>query len=155
MNGYTERTWARCGPIAGLPGDASTLLIDASEAAAGGLDLEAEGFAQIFSGLRVEPHAELYLVIPTPYDLEVVRQRDFDPARFQLPAIMAGTFSQPHSQVWLESIARDLLVLVVPGLTDLPDLLGSGVATELALPQEQLRAAWCAFARIVTPVQPA
>lgn len=141
VNGYAPGTWARGGPIAGLPVSVSTVLIDASEAAA--LDLKAEGFVQLFSG-RADvpvPAAELYLVLATPYDLELVRVRDFDPTRFQLPAIMAGSFPQPHPAPWLADIAKDLLVIVLPGMVDL----------EGELSMDDLRPAWCAFARVVKP----
>jgi hypothetical protein len=78
-SGMAPNTWARGNPI----GDQmpwSSVLIDYSEAEAGSTDLEAEGLTQMFAGVDVPmPTAELIAAIGTPYDVELIRLRDFDP----------------------------------------------------------------------------
>lgn len=137
-SGMAPGTWARGNPVDGvLPW--CSLMIDHSEAEAGDVDLEAEGFAQMFAGPgAAAPTAELIAAIATPYDVELVRHREFNPQLDTQPAFMGGSFPDKHSPEWLDQAHKGLLVIVVPDLA----------AIGHTLPVEVLAESWCAFARV-------
>lgn len=121
----SERTTSGLAPDTGVRGDPMddrlpycSVMIDHSEVVAGHIDLEAEGFTQMFAGPKVAgPTAELIAAMATPYDIELVRYRDFDPQRLTQPAFMGGSFPDKHSPEWLDhAVGKGLLVTVVPDL---------------------------------------
>ncbi len=139
--GGTAGAWARGGPIDGvLP--VSSVLVDAGEAS--GLDLAAAGFAQWFAGrdgaAAPAGPGEWLVAIPTPYDVEVLPRTEFAPALLQQPAVLAGSFPDPHPPGWIEQVTSNgIAVIVVPGLTELDGFVDL----------EILRSAWCVLAPAV------
>lgn len=107
MEGYTQYTklhpkmsslltWARADPSPLTRGNCA-VTIDQREAT--GLDLAAEGFNQMYANpdnIEPPPFDQLIAAIASPYRLDIVRRRDYDPDLPEQPAIMGAVWRTPH-----------------------------------------------------------
>lgn len=148
MEGYTQYTklhprmsslltWARADPSPLTRGNCA-VTIDQREAT--GLDLAAEGFNQMYANpdnIEPPPFDQLIAAIASPYRLDIVRRRDYDPDLPEQPAIMGAVWRTPHPPQWLAEIHFGLMIIVVPDVRAI---------VEKVVGPEDLRHAWFAAA---------